>query len=163
MRSAIPVLATATFLLLVQMTAVSRTFADDGTTCASGSGDAQVAACTRAIKSGRWQNSSLAWAYNNRCKAYNDEGDHDRAIADCNKAVQLNPDVAGIYYNRAIAYDDKGDHAHAIADYTAAISLDAKFALAYYRRGLAEQIVGDWIGAEVDIAVAKQLDPHAGQ
>ncbi len=161
MRSSIPVLSTAIFLLVVQLAADTRAFADDATTCASGTGDAQIAACTREIKSGRWKNSHLAWAYNNRCKAYNDRGKHDRAIADCNEAVRLDPNVAGIYYNRAIAYDDKGDHARAIADYTEAIWLDAKFALAYYRRGLAEQIIGDWVKAEVDIAVAKQLDPKA--
>lgn len=163
MRSSITLLSAVTFLVLAHLVLNPRAFADDGGTCMSGTGDAQIAACTREIKSGRWHNSHLAWAYNNRCKAYNDKGEHDRAIADCDEAVRLDPNSAAVYYNRAIAYDDKGDHAHAITDYSEAIWLDAKFALAYYRRGLAEQTMGDWVDAEVDMAMAKQLNPNAGK
>jgi len=40
--------------------------ADDAKICVGGAGDAKIAACTRAIKSGRWQGRGLAWAYVDR-------------------------------------------------------------------------------------------------
>jgi tetratricopeptide (TPR) repeat protein len=163
MRLPVLMFVGSAFLVLAGLIPAWRAVADDGELCVKGAGDEQIAACTRAINSGQWRDSHLAWAYNNRCKAYNDMGNHDRAIADCNKALQLDPNFGAVYYNRGIAYDGKGDRDHAIADYTEAIWLDAKFALAYYHRGLAKRAKGDSAGGDADIAKAKQLDPKAGQ
>ena len=43
-------------------------------------------------------------AYNNRAGAYLNTGQYDRAIADCNKAIELDPNLAEAYANRACAY-----------------------------------------------------------
>ena len=47
--------------------------ADDAQVCADESGDVAIAACTRAIKSGRYGGHALAAVYNNRCTEYLDK------------------------------------------------------------------------------------------
>ena len=54
--------------------------ADDAVACASGAGDAAIAACTREINSRRFQGHDLAVAFTNRGNAYNGEADKDRAL-----------------------------------------------------------------------------------
>lgn len=48
--------------------------------------------------------------YNNRGNAYGEKGNHDRALSDFDKAIQLKPDYAEAYYNRSVAYFYKGDY-----------------------------------------------------
>ena len=106
--------------------------ADDAMLCSSETGDVRIAACTRAINSGAGRPSIN---YNNRGYAYRDKGDTDRAIADFNEAIRLDPKNAIAYTNRGLAYGDKGDTDRAIADLTEAIRLDPKNAIAYTNRG----------------------------
>jgi tetratricopeptide (TPR) repeat protein len=61
-----------------------------------------------------------------RGRAYIYKGDNDRAIADYNKAIELDPKHAVAYYNRGIAYSDKGDNDHAIADFRKSLELFTK-------------------------------------
>ncbi|HEY85645.1 MAG TPA: tetratricopeptide repeat protein [Chloroflexi bacterium] len=44
-------------------------------------------------------------------------GDLEQAIADYNKAIDLNPDYAAAYSNRGVAYYYSGDLEQAIADF----------------------------------------------
>ena len=60
--------------------------ADDAMLCSSETGDAAVAACTRAINSGAGRPSIN---YNSRGEAYRGEGDMDRAIAEFTEAIRL--------------------------------------------------------------------------
>src|ERR1700722_4031325 len=83
--------------------------------------DLQISGCTASIQSGRWSGSGLAWAFNNRCSAYNYAGDQDRALTDCSQAIRLDPKFAIAYTGRGVAYEAKGDHDRAIADHTEAI------------------------------------------
>ena len=78
-----------------------------------------------------------AKAYNNRGVAYYKKGDYDRAIADYNEALRLDPKDASAYNNRGSAYAGEGDHDRAIADYNEALRLDPKYVYAYYNRGSA--------------------------
>lgn len=50
-----------------------------------------------------------AEAYTNRGKAKFYEGDHDGAIADYSRAIELKPDLASAYYNRGLAKFALGD------------------------------------------------------
>ncbi len=47
----------------------------------------------------------------------------DLAIADFDRAIEVQPDYAEAYSNRGEAYEDKGDYERAIADYGRAIEL----------------------------------------
>jgi tetratricopeptide (TPR) repeat protein len=77
----------------------------------------QSAVGTRRINSGRSHGHNLAIDYINRGFEYHAKGDNDRAIADYNQAIQLDPKFADAYDNRGLAYADKGDDDRAIADY----------------------------------------------
>ena len=57
-----------------------------------------------------------AEAYLNSGNAYYEKGDYDRALADFNKAIELQPDLADAYNNRGLAYHIKRDYDRAIAD-----------------------------------------------
>jgi hypothetical protein len=57
-------------------------------------------------------------------KAYYDQEDYDRAIADYTEAIRMKPGYAPAYVGRGNAYSKKGDYDRAIADYTQEIGLD---------------------------------------
>ena len=78
--------------------------------------DLQISGCTASIQSGRWSGSGLAWAFNNRCSAYNYAGDQDRALTDCSQAIRLDPKFAFAYCGRGLAKRAQGDAAGGNAD-----------------------------------------------
>ena len=71
------------------------------------------------------------------------KGDHDRAIADFTKAIEINPHDAEAYYNRGIANQVKGDRDLAIADYTRALEIKPRHARAHYNRAAVYQANGE--------------------
>jgi tetratricopeptide (TPR) repeat protein len=115
--------------------------------------------CTRAIQSGEYRRTGLAWAYYNRGNAYRAKGDFDRAIADYNEAIRLDPKYATAYNNRGTAYSSKGNYDRAIADYNEAIRLKSDFALAYNGRATVWWQKGDYDRAVADNDQAIHLDP----
>ncbi|MGE5158179.1 MAG: caspase family protein [Gemmatimonas sp.] len=133
--------------------------ADDLSTCTGGSGDAAVAACTRALESGRLNRTDRVRAYNRRGILWKRKGEHDRAIADYTAAIELNPNYLFAYYNRGISYREKQDFDRAIADYTAAIRINPKYPQAYVNRGVAYGEKYDYDQAIADYNIAIQLDP----
>jgi tetratricopeptide (TPR) repeat protein len=122
-----------------------------------------ITGCSNLIKSGRDSKHILAADYANRGFAYFDSGELDHAIADYDKAIQLDPKFAQAYSGRCAVKIKKGDLTHAIADCDQAIVLDPKLAIAYNNRGLAKQAQGDTAGAAADTARAQQLDPVFGK
>jgi tetratricopeptide (TPR) repeat protein len=91
----------------------------------------RIGGCTALVESERMSVQDRAAAYGNRCWAYSDKGYPDRAIADCNDAIRLDPKLANAYVNRGKAYSDKDDFDRAIADYDHAIELNPKSSMAY--------------------------------
>lgn len=77
-----------------------------------------------------------ALAYNNRGTAYHSLKQHELAIEDYNKAINLKKDYADAYNNRGASYYSLGKHQQAIEDFNKAISLKQNFASAYANRGL---------------------------
>ena len=85
--------------------------------------------------------------------------DLDGAIADFNRAAELNPKDDAPYYNRAQAKRLKNDTAGAIADYTKAIELGSTNPAAYNNRGNARVETHDRDGAIADYTRAIELKP----
>ncbi|MFL6504906.1 MAG: tetratricopeptide repeat protein [Candidatus Udaeobacter sp.] len=85
--------------------------------------------------------------------------DVDGAIADFNRAAELNPQDDAPYYNRAQARQLKNDKAGAIADYTKAIELGSTNPAAYNNRGNARAENKDRDGAIADYTRAIELKP----
>ena len=87
-------------------------------------------------------------------------GDLDGAIADFDRAMQLNPKDDAPYYNRAQARRLKKDTAGAIADYTRAIEFGSTNPAAYNNRGNARAENNDREGAISDYTHAIELKPN---
>jgi hypothetical protein len=85
------------------------------------------------------------------------KGDWDRAIQDCNRAIELKPDYFDAYNNRAIAYGAKGDVDRMIQDCSKAIALKPDYAQAYNNRILAYYRKGLYDKAWDDVAAYRRL------
>ncbi|MFB0535167.1 MAG: tetratricopeptide repeat protein [Anaerolineae bacterium] len=96
--------------------------------------------------------------------AYYCKGDYDRAIADYDQTIRLQPNCdACAYNNRGNAYADKGDLDRAIADYDQAIQLQPDLAAAYNNRGTAYGQKGDYDRAIADFDWAIKLQPDLAE
>jgi len=81
------------------------------------------------------------------------------AIADYDRAIEINPRFAEAYSNRGNARLDGRDLDGSIADYELAIKSDPFFAKGYGNRGLARLFQGDMAAAEKDFDHCLKLDP----
>jgi tetratricopeptide (TPR) repeat protein len=134
--------------------------ADDLSACANGSGDAAIAACSRALESGRLNRTDRVRAYNSRGILWKRKGEYDRAIADYTAAIRINPKYSSAYTNRGVAYVEKHDYDRALADYNIAIRLDPKDAVAHNNRGVAWKNKGEYDLAIADYNTAIKLDKN---
>ncbi len=75
------------------------------------------------IQSGKEMPAKLAEAYCGRGIAYAKRREYDRAIADYDKAIDLDPKNAKALYQRGYVYDIKGERDRAMADYNQAMRL----------------------------------------
>jgi tetratricopeptide (TPR) repeat protein len=99
-----------------------------------------------------------ALAYYDRGAAWYSKGDLERAIADFDKAIRIDPRYTDAYIRRGRAWHARGDLDRAIADCDRAIRIDPRSALAYNNRGIAREDKGDVPGAIADFDTAIQLD-----
>jgi tetratricopeptide (TPR) repeat protein len=125
-----------------------------------GSVDERIAVCTRAVTSGKLPPEVLASTLNNRGNAWYAKGDPDRAIADYNESIRVNPHNAHAYNNRGNAWQGKGEYGRAITDYNEAIRINPRYANAYYNRGNAWVMEkNDYDRAIADYNEAIRLNP----
>ena len=150
---------TALILLALAGFCPTPGLADDMQTCNDATGEAAIAACTRALDTGRLQRDDRVRAHNARGMAWKRGGDYDRAIADYNAALQINPKYFFAHYNRGISYTVKGEWDRAIADFDAAIRSNPKSKEAHNNRGGAYMEKGDLDRAIADFTTVLRLDP----
>ena len=101
--------------------------ADEWDSCVKLSDDLAVAGCSRAIDLHQYTGRSLARLYSRRGGAYEAQGDTNRAIADQNEWMRIDPTYPGAYNNRGNIWFHRGDFDRAIADFSQAIQLDLKY------------------------------------
>jgi tetratricopeptide (TPR) repeat protein len=101
-----------------------------------------------------------ALVYAKRADAYEGLGDLDRALADANQAVALDPKSEVVYQTRGSIYHARRDYDQAIADYTRAIQLSPKYTVALKNRGLAYDARGETRKALADYSEALRLHPR---
>jgi serine/threonine protein kinase/tetratricopeptide (TPR) repeat protein len=85
--------------------------------------------------------------------------DYRKAIADYNKAIELEPGNGSNYNSRGIAYHSAGQFGLAIADYTKAIELIPRDAVIFTNRGLVYLDKGDVDLAINDFEMAIDINP----
>jgi len=137
----------------------ARSSKQDAAACAAqGQPDAIIAGCTRVIEDGKQKPKPRAAALYNRGNAYSAQGEHDKAIADYDEALKIEPKSASIFNNRGNARNDKGDAEGAIADFDAAIKANAKYAAAYFNRGNVRAAQGDFDKAVADYGLALKFN-----
>lgn len=98
----------------------------------------------------------------NSCYSRYKQKDWDRAIADCNKAIELDPQALDPYLIRGMMLRDaKGNFDGAIADFDRVIKIDPTLSEVYRARAFAKSKRDDWDGAITDQSVVIEKDPSA--
>ena len=87
-------------------------------------------------------------------------GDLERAIADLDKAILLDPNFASAYSARGLAYRSKGDLDRALHDFDRAIALDPRKSVPYEGRGFIYHQKGELDRAIEDLGRAIELSPN---
>jgi len=100
----------------------------------------------------------LEAVWNGRCWTRAIVGELQSALADCNEALRLKPDVAATLDSRGLTYLKMGQWDLAIDDYSSALRLDPKLASSLYGRGLAKLKKGDIADGNADVAAAKAIE-----
>jgi len=121
--------------------------------------DVSIKGCTIIIQSRRETAANRAVAHNNRANAWVDKQDDNRAIADYNDSIRLNPSYAVAYANRALVWLRKKEYDRALADFDEAILLDPANPSPYSDRGLTYFRKGDYNRAIVDYNEAIRRRP----
>jgi len=95
--------------------------------------------------------------YCNRGVARQKKGDLDGALADYNRAIELNPHDATPYNNRGLVKMAKGNLDGALADYDRALQISPRNFEIHANRGVVRQRKGDLNGALADYDIAIKL------
>lgn len=125
----------------------------------TGNPDLAIKHCTAAINSGKLSGRVLAEIYFSRAVEWTNKGDIDRAIADYDAAVRIDPKYAEAYHNRGLLRAARGESDRAIADYDAALRLDDKDVDVYQSRAIERAIKGDYSQAIADYDAILRLQP----
>ena len=129
---------------------------------------------------GVWKNSETLWsrvvryepwnteAYNNRASYYYDRGEYEKALADYDSALRVQPSLgrahaskrrAAYFNDRAITYVRLGRYAEALADESEAIGLRPMEASYHFNRGNIHLLAGRFPEARDDIDRAIAVSP----
>jgi Tfp pilus assembly protein PilF len=122
------------------------------------------------IHIGVWKNSETLFtdvlkkhpnipvAYNNRGRYYRTLNLRDKALADYNKAISLNPEGYATYNNRGKVYFDLNEDDKALADYNKALEIEPDYAEALANRGAVYGKKGDYDKSIRDLTRAVDID-----
>jgi len=97
------------------------------------------------------KDTNIPIAYNNRGGAEIISKDYNKAIADFNCAIKLNPYYFEAYSNLAIAKFEQNDYKRAVEYLNKAIQLNNLYDKAYSNRGHIKTILNDYKGALADL------------
>jgi tetratricopeptide (TPR) repeat protein len=140
--------------------AVTQTYEALFKTCyASDLPERVIASCSALISRRLADGQDLATAYKNRGNAYDDKGDHVRAIADFGAALAINAQDADAFNSRGTTYTALGQYDLAILDFDQAVVLNPGSPLAYSNRCFARALRGQFEAALADCNDALRLKP----
>jgi tetratricopeptide (TPR) repeat protein len=101
-----------------------------------------------------------ARAYYYRCRVLADSGTElDKALSDCEEAIQLAPTESYRHPALGYVYYRKGDYGNAMKELSTSNVSPSDNSRALYIRAMVEQKQGDMPGCNSDLAAAKAIDP----
>lgn len=116
-----------------------------------------------------WKNSETLWsdiilknqqsetAYNNRGEYYYQQGELEKALADYNEGIRIQPNQPSPYNNRAIIYYKRKQYDLALKDIEKALSIEPEYAAAYNNKGNIYYNIPDYDSAIVAFQKAVTL------
>jgi tetratricopeptide (TPR) repeat protein len=116
--------------LLTALT-IAPAHAETSRDCASNDHQLAIKACTEMIN----QNPRNAISYYNRAISYTETNQLDLALADYDKAIELNSNYHEAFNNRGNIYMRREDYKRALENYDAAIKINPRYARAHNNRG----------------------------
>ena len=93
----------------------------------------------------------------NRGLAYSKKGEHDRAISDFTRVIEINPGYDKVYVDRGISYGKKGKYNLAIPDFNKAIEINSMCTKAYNNRAVSYYIKREYDKAWGDVRKVQSL------
>ena len=105
-------------------------------------------------------NNKDAFALAHRGRVWKEQGDYEKALADLNEAIRLDPDRPAYFSNRGMVYDRLEEYDRAIGDYNEALRRDPTDAQTYSNRGRTYRAKKDYDQAVNDFNQAIRLDPQ---
>src|SRR5436189_3713324 len=88
----------------------------DWKSCSAEDANDALLACTRLMETQKIDPKERSNALSSRAAAYLRKRDYDRAVADADKAIGLNPKNADAYMRRGAAYAAQEDYERSFAD-----------------------------------------------
>src|SRR5262249_16812831 len=131
------VAVTASAILLLAAPALGASEEDRDHCNQTADPDLRIDGCTRVLEDRDEPQSNHATANNSPRNAWQTKRHLDRAIADYDQAIRLDPKNAASYSNRGSAWHKKNQLDRAIADYDQALRVDPAYTKAYQNRGVA--------------------------
>ena len=104
--------------------------------------------------------SAEARSHFERGNTYYDEGDYDKAIAEHDIAIRLDPGNAMAFCNRGAAYAKKSDYDSALSDLNEALRLNPKSERALYVRAVVFSQKGNSEAALADLEQLSKINPR---
>jgi tetratricopeptide (TPR) repeat protein len=125
--------------------------------CFSENRDLWIPGCTALIERQGLEPEQLAQAYSMRALGFSLKGQYDRAIADYDQAIIINPDFAVALNNRAWAYFRSGRGPNGLADVEKSLRLNPLSEHTWDTRAHIRQVMGNFSGAFEDYEKAVQI------
>ena len=119
-----------------------------------------IGACDLAIKREALSRKDLAATYDNRGVMLDQLGHIERAAADFNMAIKIQPDLGDPYVNLGVMLIKERKYQEALTQINKGLELGMGFPhLGYYNRAVAEQMLGQYKEAYYDYKKSVELEP----
>jgi tetratricopeptide (TPR) repeat protein len=141
----------------------SKLSADEAASrCHSSDAETRLIGCTAVIdksRNGFASTITLADALDGRCWAYNDLGEYERGLPDCNTSVSINPRRYFAYNTLGNSLLGLGDTGKALAAFTKSVELKPGFSYSHLGRARASVASGNTEMARTEFNYVLTIDP----
>jgi tetratricopeptide (TPR) repeat protein len=120
-------------------------------------GERAIAVCGRILARGKVKDRDLARTLNNRGLGYVANKQLDKAMADFDAAVRVDPTYPFAFDNRGDVWRQRGEFERAITEYNEALRRDPDFVSAYVNRGMTYEAMGNKASARADYQTVVNL------